>query len=115
MVYFFYKILYTLSAWYHGRYQKGGRSVASLFKIWAKISMKPFSSGIRMSDLDKLLTKVGFELKRTTGSHRHYLHPDYADSLLTIPCRNETDFVKPVYVKNTYEYIMKYNLQEFVK
>lgn len=88
--------------------------MASIIKIWKKISEKPFSSGVKMSDLEKLLFKVGFELRRTSGSHRHYLHPDYADSLLTIPCRNITDTVLPVYVKNTFEQIIKYNLEEFV-
>lgn len=41
------------------------------------------SRSISLRDFERLILAFGFELRRTRGSHRHYLHPKVA-TVLTI-------------------------------
>lgn len=84
--------------------------MAKYDKIWAKISDKPYRSDIRMFELDLLLVNVGFEQRSQNGSHRCYLLPDDG-SVLTIPCRNDTDCPKPAYIKMVYEKISELDIK----
>lgn len=84
--------------------------MAKFHKIWSKIKDKPYRSDIRMAELDLLLVNVGFQLRSQNGSHRCYLFPENG-IVLTIPCRNDTDCLKPAYIKMVYEKIEELEIQ----
>lgn len=62
---------------------------------------------ISFRDFETLLRAFGFELARTTGSHRHYSHPRVA-AILTVQPRGK-DAV-PYQVKRLLAVIAEYDL-----
>lgn len=49
-------------------------------KLYASLRDDP-SQVISFRDFERLLSAFGFSHRRTTGSHRHYRHPDVPDIL----------------------------------
>lgn len=83
--------------------------MASVEKIFGKMSDKPYRSDIMMSELHKVLLHYGFELSRNGSSHRHYKHKSLSQ-LITIPAHRDSDKVLPVYVKMVFNIIVENNL-----
>lgn len=88
--------------------------MAKLLKLWQKISKRPYASGVTMREAHSLLIQVGFIKVSQKSSHRIYKHNDFEDSTQVIPCKNDTDVIKPAYVKNIYEAIIRYELEDLV-
>ena len=66
--------------------------MASIDKLVDKMKRQP--NGIRIEEVDKVLTYYGYILYRQKGSHRHYINS--AGDVITIPIRRPT--IKPYYV-----------------
>lgn len=74
--------------------------MASIEKIIEKMKNQP--NGIRVSELDKVLTHFGYRLDRQRGSHRQYINE--LGNVITIKDENP---LKAVYVKDVLNRINK--------
>lgn len=57
-------------------------------KLYAKLLENPRAT-VSFRDFERLLIGTGFALDRTTGSHRHYVHPDVPGLLTVQPQGND--------------------------
>ena len=67
--------------------------MASVIKIIAKMKNQP--NGIRLAEIEKVLSNYGYEFKRQSGSHKHYRNS--TGDVITI---KEEQPLKAVYVKD---------------
>ena len=74
--------------------------MASIEKIIEKMKNQP--NGIRVAELDKVLTHFGYRLDRQRGSHRQYINE--IGNVITIKDENP---LKAVYVKDVLNRINK--------
>lgn len=74
--------------------------MAGIEKIIEKMKNQP--NGIRVAELDKVLTHFGYRLDRQRGSHRQYINE--LGSVITIKDENP---LKAVYVKDVLNRINK--------
>ncbi|MBQ3037727.1 MAG: type II toxin-antitoxin system HicA family toxin [Clostridia bacterium] len=74
--------------------------MASIEKIIEKMKNQP--NGIRVAELDKVLTHFGYRLDRQRGSHRQYINE--LGNVITIKDENP---LKAVYVKDVLNRINK--------
>lgn len=81
--------------------------------LWAKLKEKPYSSGVKFKDLYSLYVLVGFELKRTKGSHHHFFHKTYGKAVTVAKYKNNE--VRPGAVKEAYEIIIELELENRIK
>lgn len=77
-----------------------GVIMASIEKIIEKMKNQP--NGIRVAELDKVLTHFGYRLDRQRGSHRQYINE--LGNVITIKDENP---LKAVYVKDVLNRINK--------
>ena len=68
--------------------------VLNVEKIISKMKQQP--NGIRMEEVDKVLTHYGYSLERQKGSHRQYLNKKTGD-LVTV---KQESVIKRVYVQD---------------
>jgi len=66
----------------------------SVGKIIDKMKRQP--SGIKPTEVEKVLNAYGYEFRKQRGSHKQYKNKDTGDSI-TIPERNP---IKAVYIKD---------------
>lgn len=59
-------------------------------KLYERVSADP-SLIISFRDFERLLTAAGFRHERTTGSHRHFVHPKVAAILTVSPDRKDAN------------------------
>lgn len=78
-------------------------------KIWNKIKNKPNRNDIRMFEVDKLLLFLGFENNTQSGSHRKYYNKEI-EEIFIIPCRNDTDCPKGIYIKKIFDIVIENDL-----
>ena len=74
--------------------------MASIEKLIEKMKNQP--NGIRVAELDKVLTHFGYRLDRQRGSHRQYINE--LGNVITIKDENP---LKAVYVKDVLNRINK--------
>lgn len=74
--------------------------MANIEKIIEKMKCQP--NGIRVAELDKVLTHFGYRLDRQKGSHRQYINS--VGNVITIKDEN---LLKAVYVKDVLNRINK--------
>lgn len=67
------------------------------------------SRNIRFDDLTALMESFGFQLKRISGSHHIYRHPDVPQTVSVQPGRNNQ--AKPYQIKQFLKLVEEYNLQ----
>ena len=75
-------------------------------KLYARLLANP-RQNIAFRDFEKLLRAFGFELVRTKGSHRQYVHPNVPRPL---PVQPETKDAKPYQIREFLELIEEYSL-----
>lgn len=75
-------------------------------KLYRRLVSDP-SQIIAFRDFERLLTACGFRHERTTGSHRHYLHPAVPRVLTVQPDRKDA---KRYQVRRLLDIIAEYNL-----
>lgn len=64
---------------------------------------------VRFSDLTRLVEALGFELRRTRGSHHVYLHPDIDELLVLQPDKNSD--AKPYQTRQLLRLVERYALR----
>ncbi len=67
------------------------------------------SKNIRFDEFVSLIEAFGFELKRITGSHHLFQHPDIPDSLSIQPTKNGQ--MKPYQIRQFLKLMEAYNLR----
>ncbi len=67
------------------------------------------SKNFRFQDLVTLLEAYGFSLKRISGSHHIYKHPDIADLVSIQPAENGQ--VKPYQIRQFLKLVEEFNLK----
>lgn len=75
-------------------------------KLYERLSRDP-GQIIAFRDLERLLTAFGFVHDRTTGSHRHYVHPDIPWVLTVQPDGKEA---KRYQVRQLLDIVAEYGL-----
>jgi len=75
-------------------------------KLYARLLANPRQT-ISFRDFETLLRAFGFELARTRGSHRQYVHPQV---LRPFPVQPSTKDAKPYQVREFLELIEQYSL-----
>lgn len=75
-------------------------------KLYARLLTNP-RQNIAFRDFEKLLRAFGFELARTKGSHRQYVHPKVPRPL---PVQPEAKDAKPYQIREFLELIEEYSL-----
>lgn len=65
-------------------------------------------SNIRFSDLTRLAESLGFELDRTAGSHRIYIHKKHRAAQLNL--QPDKGQAKPYQIKQLLRLVEEYNL-----
>jgi len=65
-------------------------------------------TNVAFADLQKLAESLGFELRRVSGSHHIYVHPD-ADELLNL--QEVRGQAKPFQVRQLLRLVERYGLQ----
>lgn len=75
-------------------------------KLYGRLLANPRQS-IAFRDFEKLLSAFGFEIARTRGSHRQYVHPKVPRPL---PVQPETKDAKAYQVREFLELIEQYSL-----
>lgn len=81
-------------------------SVTQIAKLYARLLANPKQS-ISFRDFERLLLAFGFELARTTGSHRQYVHPALPRPF---PVQPEGKDAKRYQVREFLELIEQYGL-----
>lgn len=80
--------------------------MTKLDKLYARLLANPRQT-IVFRDFERLLRAFGFELARTKGSHRQYVHPKIPRPL---PVQPEAKDAKPYQVREFLELIEEYSL-----
>lgn len=80
--------------------------MTQLAKLYARLLANP-RQAIAFRDFEKLLRAFGFELARTKGSHRQYVHPLVPRPL---PVQPESKDAKPYQVREFLELVEQYSL-----
>lgn len=75
-------------------------------KLYRRLLSDP-SQIVAFRDFERLLRACGFEHERTTGSHRHYVHPAVPQVLTVQPDRKNA---KRYQVRRLLAIITEYNL-----
>ena len=75
-------------------------------KLYARLLANP-RQAIPFRDFEALLRAFGFELARTTGSHRQYVHPKVTRPLPVQPNSKEA---KPYQIREFLELVEEYSL-----
>lgn len=80
--------------------------MTQIAKLYARLLANPKQS-ISFRDFERLLLAFGFELARTTGSHRQYAHPSVPRSF---PVQSEGKDAKRYQVREFLELVEQYGL-----
>lgn len=80
--------------------------MTQLDKLFARLLANPRQS-IAFRDFERLLLAFGFELARTTGSHRIYVHPNL---MRPFPVQPDGKDAKRYQVREFLELIEEYSL-----
>lgn len=80
--------------------------MTQIAKLYARLLANPKQS-LSFRDFERLLKAFGFELARTTGSHRQYVHPAVPR---TFPVQPEAKDAKRYQVRELLELIEQYGL-----
>lgn len=75
-------------------------------KLYAAVLADP-TVAVRFTEFERLLRAADFVHARTTGSHRHYTHPDVPRILTVLP---HGKGVKPYIVRQFLEIVDEYGL-----
>jgi len=71
---------------------------------------------MRISDVEKLATYVGFQLNRTRGSHKQYKRSDDPKILISFqPDKHNKSMAKSYQVKQLVDFIEDNNLQNILE
>lgn len=81
-------------------------AMTQIEKLYARLLTNP-RQNIAFRDFEKLLRAFGFELARTKGSHRQYVHPKVPRPL---PVQPEAKDAKPYQIREFLELIEEYSL-----
>lgn len=65
-------------------------------------------ANVSFDDLSRLLLRLGFQLRRTSGSHHIYLHPSLRER---VNVQNQAGVAKPYQVRQVCRLVERYNLK----
>ena len=63
---------------------------------------------VAFDDLSRLLRRLGFQLRRTSGSHHIYAHPSVSER---VNVQNLAGMAKPYQVRQVWRLVERYNLK----
>ena len=75
-------------------------------KLLARLLRGSSDVGFTFEELQRVLTRLGFEQRAPKGSHYTFAHPD-VPTILTVPKRKP---LKPVYLRKARALITEYDL-----
>ena len=83
-------------------------------KLFESAKVNP--QGVKLSDLEKLATHVGFYLNRIKGSHKQYKRLDDPRDLISFqPDKQNKNMAKSYQVKQLIDFIEENNLQKMLE